>query len=247
MPLRPPRAPVGRAGAGIIFHPWPGGPHPQGVSEASEGPRPEELRETGAEVRHAGTPKAPARADCGKPTAPRCLAGVHGARDVAPPAVRTAPCRYHMARCVCNFLPEREGAAGPRTGPGRVREARPHPISHGRMNPAPTGRGRGQRSAPVSYGTTPVAERTGEAGSTPACGLHFHQPERSIAMARHPKRQRRLKPKHRRPKHRRVCTPSPADLEYRLLRERKIRTARRCLIALTAALIAVSAALCIFR
>ncbi len=60
-------------------------------------------------------------------------------------------------------------------------------------------------------------------------------------MARHPKRQRRLKPKHRR-----VYTPSP-HFEYEQLREKRIRKARRCLIALTAALIAVGIALCIFR
>lgn len=60
-------------------------------------------------------------------------------------------------------------------------------------------------------------------------------------MANHPKRQRRLKPKHRR-----TYAPTPG-YEYSELRARRIRKARRCLIALTVALIAIGAALCIFR
>lgn len=60
-------------------------------------------------------------------------------------------------------------------------------------------------------------------------------------MARHPKRQRRLKPKHRR-----TYAPTPS-FEYSELRARRIRRARRCLIALTAALVATGVALCIFR
>lgn len=58
---------------------------------------------------------------------------------------------------------------------------------------------------------------------------------------RHPHRNRKLKPKHRR-----TYAPAPR-FEYDELRERKIRAARRCLIALTAALIAVGIALCVFR
>lgn len=60
-------------------------------------------------------------------------------------------------------------------------------------------------------------------------------------MARHPNRQRRLKPKHRR-----VYTPPPS-FEYEQLREKRIRTARRCLTALTLALLALGVACCIFR
>ena len=60
-------------------------------------------------------------------------------------------------------------------------------------------------------------------------------------MARHPNRQRRLKPKHRR-----TYAPTP-HFEYEQLREKRIRKARRCLIVLTLALLALGAALCIFR
>ena len=60
-------------------------------------------------------------------------------------------------------------------------------------------------------------------------------------MARHPKRRRKLKPKHRR-----TYVPSP-NFEYGELRAKRIRKARRCLIALTAALFALGVAMCIFR
>lgn len=64
---------------------------------------------------------------------------------------------------------------------------------------------------------------------------------------RHPHRNRKLKPKHRR-----TYTPTPR-FEYDGLREKRTRQARRCLVALTATLVAaaltaaVGAALCIFR
>lgn len=58
---------------------------------------------------------------------------------------------------------------------------------------------------------------------------------------RHPNRQRRLKPKHRR-----VYTPSPG-YEYEQLHEKRIKVARRCLAALTLALLALGVACCIFR
>lgn len=61
-------------------------------------------------------------------------------------------------------------------------------------------------------------------------------------MARHPNRQRRLKPRHRR-----TYAPAPGSFGHDKLREKRIRTARRCLIALTAALMAAGIALCIFR
>lgn len=64
----------------------------------------------------------------------------------------------------------------------------------------------------------------------------------TTVMSRHPNRRRKPKPKKRRVRK----TPTP-NYEYCVLRARKIRRARRCLIALVVALVATGVMMCIFR
>lgn len=61
---------------------------------------------------------------------------------------------------------------------------------------------------------------------------------------RHPHRNRKLRSKHRRTYA--YYAPSPQS-EYNELKERRIRTARHCLVALTLVLLALGVACCIFR
>lgn len=64
----------------------------------------------------------------------------------------------------------------------------------------------------------------------------------TAVMARHPNKRRKPKPKKRR-----VRKTAPPNYEYCVLRARKIRRARRCLVALVIALVATGVMMCIFR
>ena len=112
----------------------------------------------------------------------RPLAIARGGRSSASPLLPRSGPIIRAAAIVISLLVDRREASrffpfrrlatvGAERSRGRVRQARP-PF-HGHMDHPPTGDRAGQRSARLSYGTTPVCESPGEAGSTPACGRYF--------------------------------------------------------------------------